>query len=448
MQKVLLINPEESRTIWTLSGIIDDEPLDLEMIYTELKNNNIDVLIFDIQRDAPKKLIQVLEEYNPTITYINGVVKQVPFMKEYNHLIKSFNSNIKTIVGGNYAEYNYQDFYEEDVDYIVRSYDPNVITEIVNYNSGKKNDLNALNGLCFKNNDKWITTNIKPVEINDLPIINRDFYYSHQQAFKYLDIKPVAHIRTAYSCMNKCEFCYRTMLNCGKYTERTIESVVEEIKNINCENIYIIDDNFLCNRERVQKFIKLIKENDIHKNFISYGRVDFIVNNEDIIKELKEIGWLYLLVGIEASNNYYLGKYNKLISISDSEKCIEMLERIGIRCMGMMIIDLDFTTKDFKNLYSWIKSVGLKRYALSIYTPLPGSILYKKYKDKIIVKDLTKFDFVHVVAKPTKMSVWRFYLNYYILVIKLFNLANKYGTYDYLDINKWKKAYTKFLFKH
>ena len=46
MQKVLLINPEESRTIWTLSGIIDDEPLDLEMIYTELKNNNIDLTLY------------------------------------------------------------------------------------------------------------------------------------------------------------------------------------------------------------------------------------------------------------------------------------------------------------------------------------------------------------------------------------------------------------------
>lgn len=116
--------------------------------------------------------------------------------------------------------------------------------------------------------------------------------------------------------------------------------------------------------------------------------------------------------------------------------------------MGMMIIDLDFTSKDFKNIYNWIKRVGLKRFAMSIYTPLPGSKLYKKYEDKIVVKDLTKFDFVHVVAKPTNMSVWRFYLNYYILVIKLFNLANKYGTYDFLDINKWKKAYTKFLFKH
>lgn len=448
MQKVLLINPEESRTIWTLSGIIDDEPLDLEMIYTELKNNNIDVNIFDVQRDAPKKLENILEEFKPTITYINGVHKQVPFIKEYNHLIKEFDNNIKTIVGGNYAEHNYEDLYSKDVDYIARSYDPSVITNIVKYIQGEKIYLEKQNGLCYKNKEKWIISDIKPVNIEELPIVNRDFFNNHKETFKYLDIKPVAHIRTAYSCLNKCEFCYRTILNCGKYTERTIESVVEEIKNIDCENIYIIDDNFLTNRERILKFIDLIKRNNINKKFISYGRVDFIIKNEDIIKSLKEIGWIYLLVGIEASNDKYLGKYNKLISTSDSEKCIKMLEDIGIRCMGMMIIDLDFTSKDFKNIYNWIKRVELKRFAMSIYTPLPGSKLYKKNEDKIVIKDLTKFDFVHVVAKPTNMSVWRFYLNYYILVIKLFNLANKYGTYDYLDINKWKKAYTKFLFKH
>lgn len=448
MQKVLLINPEESRTIWTLSGIIDDEPLDLEMIYTVLKNDNIDVKIFDVQRDAPKKISEVLKEYRPTITYVNGVVKQVPFIKEYNKLIKNFDNSIKTIVGGNYAEYNYADLFSDDLDYIARSYDPFVIKYIVKYSEGEKIDLSELNGLCYRESKKWIINDIKPVDIDKLPIIDREFFENYKETFKYLDIKPVAHVRTAYSCLNKCEFCYRTMLNCGKYTERTIESVVEEIKNIECENIYIIDDNFLTNRERILKFIELIKKNNINKKFISYGRVDFIIKNEDIIKQLKEIGWTYLLVGIEAANNKYLGKYNKLISISDSEMCINMLEKIGIRCMGMMIIDLDFTSEDFKNIYNWIKRVGLRRFAMSIYTPLPGSKLYEKYKDRIIVKDLTKFDFIHVVAKPTNMSVLRFYWNYYILVIKLFNLANKYGTYDYLDINKWKKAYTKFLFKH
>ena len=448
MQKVLLINPEEARSIFTLSGIIDDEPLDLEMIYTVLKNNNIQVKIFDVQRDSPKKIHAILEEYRPTITYINGVVKQVPFIKEYNETIKKFDGNIKTIVGGNYAEYNYADFFSENVDYIARSYEPSVILDIVKYEDKEIIELGKLNGLCFKQNNKWIINNIEAVDINKLPVIDRDFFNQYKETFKYLDIKPVAHIRTAYSCLNNCEFCYRTMLNCGKYSERTIESVVEEIKNVDCENIYLIDDNFLNNRERVLKFIKLIKENNINKKFISYGRVDFIIKNEDIIKQLKEIGWLYILVGIEAFSDKYLGKYNKLISISDSEKCINILEKIGIRCMGLMIIDLDFTKKDFQNIYKWIKQVGLKRFAMSIYTPLPGSKLFEKYKDKIIVKDLTKFDYIHVVAKPSNMSVFRFYWNYYILVIKLFNLANKYGTYDYLDINKWKKAYTKFLFKH
>ena len=137
MQKVLLINPEESRTIWTLSGIIDDEPLDLEMIYTVLKQNNIEVKIIDIQRDAPKTIKEILKEYKPTITYINGVVKQVPFMKEYNSLIKEMNSKTKTIVGGQYAEYNYEDFYSDDVDYISRTYDPFVILKIVEFIDGK-----------------------------------------------------------------------------------------------------------------------------------------------------------------------------------------------------------------------------------------------------------------------------------------------------------------------
>lgn len=446
--KVLLINPEESRTVWTLSGLIDDEPLDLEMIYTVLKQNNIEVKIFDIQRDAPKKIKEYIEEYKPTVTYINGVVKQVPFMKEYNELIKSIDSGTNTIVGGQYAEYNYEDFYSDSVDYIARSYDPYVILEIVNYLDGKKIKLDKLNGLCYKKDNNWIVNKIYPVDIDKLPVIDRDFFYEHKNQVKYLDVVPVAHIRAAYSCLHKCEFCYRTMLNCGKYSERKIEDVVDEIKNIDCDNIYLIDDDFVNNRERMLKFIDLIKKNNIKKNYISYARVDFIVNNEDIIRKLKEIGWIYLLVGIEASDNKYLDKYNKLISINDSEKCIKFLEEIGIKCEGMMIIDLDFKHKDFKNIYKWIKKVGLKRYAMSIYTPLPGSILYnKKYKDKIITKDLTKFDFIHVVAKPTHMSVARFYWNYYMLVIKLFNLAKKNGVYDFVDMKKWKKEYTKFLFK-
>ena len=87
-QRVLLINAEETRSVFDFKGIIDDEPLELEVIYTALKNKNIEVDIYDFLRMNKLTLEEKLKEYKPTITYVNGVVKQVPYMKEYNDRIK------------------------------------------------------------------------------------------------------------------------------------------------------------------------------------------------------------------------------------------------------------------------------------------------------------------------------------------------------------------------
>lgn len=93
------------------------------------------------------------------------------------------------------------------------------------------------------------------------------------------------------------------------------------------------------------------------------------------------------------------------------------------------------------------KKSGLKRLGYSIYTPLPGSDLAKQYEGKNIENDLTKFDYIHTVVRPTKMSIRKFYYYYYKLVIKSFLLVKKYGTYDYIDINKWIKEFFKQIFK-
>ena len=57
-------------------------------------------------------------------------------------------------------------------------------------------------------------------------------------------------------------------MNCGKYVCRDIEDVVNEIKDIKSDNIYIVDDDFLFDIERLNRFISLIKENKINKKYI------------------------------------------------------------------------------------------------------------------------------------------------------------------------------------
>lgn len=422
--------------------------MELEVIYTVFKEAGYEVTLFDAIRPKDKTLEDIVEEIEPTITYTNGVVKQVPIMLEYCQRIKKYCNSIKTIVGGSYAEHNYESLYTPDLDYICRSYDPYVVLEVAKYLEGSRSNLDNLNGLCYKENNIWKHNSIRPFDINQLPITDRTYFYNNIEEFSYLDMRPAAQVRTSYSCPYHCKFCYRTSLNCGTYVTKEMDKVVEEIKGIQCDVIYFVDDDFLFQRERLQKFIDLVKEQGIHKKYICYGRTDFILKNKDIMMQLKDIGFCYILVGLEAVSDSYLSEYNKHVGAEHNRECVEFLNQIQLRCMGMMIADLGFTRKDFRSLYRWIKETKLKHVAISIFTPLPGSDLYEEYKDKLITQDLTKWDYVHLVVKPTKISVKAYYFYYYILVFRLFNLAKKYGIYDFMDWKKMKKDFFSLLWKH
>ena len=443
--RMLLINAEETRGKFDFKGIIDDEPLDLEVLYTVLTNEKIETYLYDTIR-SKETLEEIIKSFKPTIVYTNGIVKQVPFLLEYCTKVKKYDSEIKTIIGGVYAEHNYQKLYNASLDYVARSYDPFVIVDLIKYLNKENVDIKTLNGLCYKKNGKWHENDIKFFDINRIPEVNRKYFYDNINEFRYLELKPIAQVRTSYSCPYDCSFCYRTSLNCGRYVSKDIKRVVEEIKNIKCDNIYFVDDDFLFNPARLEEFISLIKKEKINKKYVCYGRTDFILKHKELIRKLKDIGFYYLLVGLEGITDSHLNNYNKKISADSNAECVEFLNEIGINCMGMMIVDLDFTKKDFKDLYKWIKKINLKHVALSIYTPLPGSELYDEYKDKFITDDLTKWDYVHLVVKPTKMSMKRYYLNYYVLVFKLMNLARKHGIYNFLDWKKLKKDFLTLLF--
>ena len=439
--KVLLINPEETTSKFHSKGIIDDEPLDIEIVYTALKNAGIDCMIYDAMRPQGVTLEMVIKAYEPDYVYLTAIIKEIPIVRGYNSTIKKLDHSIQTVLGGSYVEYNYEEVYQDSIDYICRSLDPKVVVDIV-----KGEPLHTLNGLCYREDGVWISNDLKYFDINDLEVIDRTYFYQHIEEFRYLELTKIARIRTSYACPFKCKFCYRTMANTGKYVARDIESVVAEIKSLKTDNIYFIDDDFMFNRDRLIKFITLIKKENISKNYVAYGRSDFILQNKDVIKQLKEIGFYYILVGLEAVNDTYLHDYNKLVDVNKNAECVAFLNEIRLNCMGMFIIDMDFRPKDFRALYQWVKVNNLSHVAVSMLTPLPATKLYEEYEGQFITNDLTKWDYIHLVVKPNKMSVSRFYLNYYILVIRLLNEARKNGIYDFIDWSEIRKTFLSLLY--
>ena len=444
---ILLIHPEISRTKYNFVGIIENECLELEYISTLLKEKGHNVEIYDGQVEKKPVTIKI-KECNPDIVYVCGRTRQEKFMLEYCETAKRNNENTITIIGGLHAQLCYERMYKDDVDYILTTFDIYKILDIIDYHfSNKKVNLDNIEGICYKKDNSWIKNKQCAFDINKLPLPDRTYFYEHPKNYRYLELEHSAWVRTAYCCPYRCKFCHRNKMNMGQYVCRDIKDVVEEIANIKSDNIYIVDDDFLFNKDRLNEFIRLIKEKNINKKYICYGRSDFIAENEALMKRLKEIGLYYVLVGLEAIDDRQLKDYNKKSSVFNNVRSIEICNDLNINIMGMFIIDLDYTTKDFKNLYKWIKNHNLKHVAISIFTPEMKTETYDMYKDRIITNNPSHWDYLHLVAKPTKMSIKRYYFNYYKLLIKLFLKAQREGVYDFIDYKDYIISFVKNIFK-
>ncbi len=435
---VLLVHPEISRTKYNFAGIIDNEPLELEYICSLLRSEGFKPFIWDGQVEK-QPFAKRLREVRPSAVYICGRTRQENFMKEYARAAKS--AGAVTMIGGLHAQRCFRRFFTDYIDYVFTGFGISPIKDIL---VGKAPE--TVHSVCFKADGIWHINKALPDDIRLLPRPDRSYFYQHADRYRYLELLPAAHVRTAYCCPYHCSFCLRNTLNCGVYSARNIADVVDEIEQINCENIYIIDDDFLVGEKRLREFIRLIRQKNIRKRYICYGRADFIASHPKLMKELKDIGFYYILIGLEATDDEYLDRYNKRSDMESNIQAVQLLNRIGINAMGMFIVDLDFTAKDFGKIWKWVRRYGLKHAAVSIFTPEMNSPVMAEYRNKLITRDPSHWDYLHVVAKPSNLTVRSYYFHYHVLLIRLFLRAWRQGIYDFIDYGFFIGSMLKNLF--
>ncbi|MEL7622704.1 MAG: cobalamin-dependent protein [Clostridiales bacterium] len=450
--KVLLVRPQAPNLL-SFTKILDNEPLDLEYLYTALKEKGITSVIFDglISNDFE----ETLERERPDVLSVTGYITQQNLMIRFCELAKKYNPQTATIVGGVHAQLNYKSFYCDWVDYVFRSESPVDYAGLVSLVGGGRakggpglddiNELGGINGLCYRVKGEYRENPLSPVDINSLPIPDRSFFYGNRQHFRYLELTEVASIKTAFSCPYDCNFCYCTLLGGGSYQPRDLDLVIEELAGIDAANIQIVDDDFLVDPKRLWRFIGLVKEKQIKKTYICYARADFICENPDIVRALAEIGFRYFLVGLEAVTDAELAGMNKKTSVDMNRRCLEIIGETTAQCIGLMIAPLDADKAYFENLYNWIVKAGLQYVTVSIFTPIPGTPLYEEYKNRITSTDIVDWDFLHLVVEPAKLSRREFYREYRRLFLRLYKIARKAGIYDFMDLAFYRNMLMDYL---
>ena len=399
--KILLVRPRPHKETIGLQSVMICEPLELMQLSAVLKANGHTVKLIDmILEQNPLEFF--VKDFAPDLVGITGYISHIGVMKQYAKIIKSINSSIIVAVGGVHATVCPDDFNDENIDYVCK--DARQLYDIAG---------------CADVSER--------LPDRALPRKYTDKYY-------YLFAENCALIKTSFGCPYNCNFCFCKEIS--PYIARSVDDFINELLNIPQKEVYIVDDDFLFNKERLLEFYEKVKENRIDKRFLVYGRADFIAANEDVMEKLAEIGLSAVIVGIEASSQDELDRFNKKSKLSDNEEAVRILQKYNIECYATIILGADWDKSDFNRLHKYIKRLKLVFVNLQPFTPMPGTDYFAEYEKSLIIpyNEHEKWDMAHLVIKPVKISVrsyyWQILKLYYKITMPLKNVVymiKRYG---------------------
>ncbi|NIM21551.1 MAG: radical SAM protein, partial [Candidatus Latescibacteria bacterium] len=219
-----------------------------------------------------------------------------------------------TIVGGYKATEEVESLFDRcpNIDMIARGEGEEIIKQVITGVLYKD-----IRGLSYRENGRVVHNEIAPLpDITRISPPDRSLRRHNYCLVKH-GVRLSSHtfdtLLTTRGCPFKCKFCTFSLNPLGQkrsYTERPVESVIEELKTVTADVVLLSDDNFFTNPNRSEQLCDLIIENKIKKIFIAQTRID-IARHPRVLDKAEKAGFKVFLIGVESPHDRILKQLQK-----------------------------------------------------------------------------------------------------------------------------------------
>ncbi len=382
--------------------------------------------ILDMRLDAD--LDAVLRKFQPEMVAVTALTPEVYAARDVLQRVKSFASEIFTVVGGHHATLVPQDFFVPQVDAVAIGDAERMFNRLVAAVTAHRG-LETVSDVVWRDHDGEFVCGVRSgsrIDLGRLPLPRRDLTEQYRSEYFFLFDKPDTSVATSRGCPFRCNFCSVHEFHRGAVTQMPPERVLAELATIQTEHITFVDDNFLVNCKRENTIADLIRSGGLRQRYSMECRTDSIVRHPELIEKWVEAGLYAVLLGLEGGSDTMLRNVNKSCSIDTNDEAIRILQDNGVIIWGAFLVDPDWTEDDFKRLGDYVREKKITHTQFTILTPLPGTTLYRQRRDELLTGDYSCFDTLHAVL-PTRLPREVFYQHF----------AGLYRQYDigpYVDL--------------
>ena len=224
--------------------------------------------------------------------------------------------------------------------------------------------------------------------LDSLPFENREVFNmkkilgaSNPISGKQFFPMPFLNVISGRGCVWRCGFCKpgEDMIF-GKFRMRGLQNFFGEIEMLHqkykFKTLMIDDDSFTLNPQYVKDFCDLY-EKKIGEKFFCQSRADFICNNVDVVKRLKQAGLDMLFIGFESGSQRMLDLMHKDVYVEQNFRAAEICKSLGIKIWANFMVGLPGETKEeMQATFDMIKVIKPEHPSGSFFTPIVGTHLY------------------------------------------------------------------------
>ncbi|MEJ2702051.1 MAG: radical SAM protein [Sedimentisphaerales bacterium] len=316
-------------------------PTGLEYIAASMKDLVGKVTLLDLRYDKTYRDLKALNKFiTEQIDLLCISIQWDSRFKQVCDLISRLPRRVCTVLGGYKATQEVEYLFERcpNVDMIVRGEGEEIIKQIV---TGVPYE--DIRGLSYRENGRVVHNQIQVLpDVARLPFPERSLRRCDYSAIVH-GLRVSHHtfdaVLTTRGCPFKCKFCTFSLNPLGQkrsYTERPVESVIEELKTVKADVVLFSDDNFFTNPKRSAKLCDLIIENNIKKTFVVQARID-VAKHPEVLDKAEKAGIKVFLIGVESPHDWILNQLQKGISQQQIREAFAVLTQYDFYLHGYFI---------------------------------------------------------------------------------------------------------------
>lgn len=416
---ILLINPpnsgrsipEERYAIDDIKMIFRGEPLALEVLAGNLEGH--EVAITDLKA-APDSLWSDVDRIEPDLVGFTGVACEANAVLAIAGKLKE-RADPVVVVGGHHASCDPAYFNREAIDYVVAGLGKQSFRELVDALEGGR-IADGVPGVAKTDPGgslRMIPRRFTPDDLVDHRPPRYDLVAQHRDAYVMSGVGgKIGFVATAFGCTHRCAFCGVPAVTGGRYLSHSADAVMRDIGLLgDIPLIRLTDANTFGDAAASEDLGRRIIDAGMDKKFVADVRSDTVVRHPGLFDLWKAAGLTTAVIGFEEISDDRLAGFNKKTRTAVNIRAMEILKDLGIRIIGDFIVSPDYTPADFEALERFVTDHAVDLPLPSILTPLPGTPLYERMKDRIVLHDLDYYTFLNAVI-PTRMPEEAFYETY------------------------------------